>query len=101
MRNRIFYATVAGLAFAALGTVSQKAVAEDNCYFQLTSPLTAIPESTRLMDTTVETTLSFPVVMERTGSTTAVVVGTTLKPVLIERTTVVKPPRFLSFGVWP
>src|SRR5579885_985218 len=102
MKNRIIYAVIAGLAFTALGTVSQEAVAGDNTYFKMLSPLTAITQRRILSPcSTVETTISSPVVIERTTSISTVVLGTTCTPMMLEKTTVAKPHHFLSFGVWP
>lgn len=102
MKNREVYAIVAGLALAALGAASQKAIADDNCYFKVISPLTPIPESTNLMPRTIETTLSYPVVIEKTTSNTEVLFRTTSRPVMLERTDSVKPHHLpFSFGVWP
>lgn len=102
MKNRIVYALVAGLALAALGTASQMALADDNCYFKVISPLTAIPESRDLMPRTIETTFSYPAVIEKTTCNPSVLLRTTCPPMMLERTDSVKPHRLpFSFGVWP
>jgi len=106
MKNKIVFFIAAGIA---LGALAPSAMAKDCKYFKVVSAQTALIEK---VDTVpIEKTLSFPVTVERTSMTSAEINGkatpvlleeVTSLPVMLEKTTVVKPHHWpLSFGVWP
>jgi len=102
MKNRITYAVVAGMALAAIGAVSQAAIAGDTTYFRVLSPLTPITQRSVIMSgPSIETTVGSSVVIDKTVSTATVVTPANCTPVMLERTSVARPHHFLSFGVWP
>ena len=90
---------MAGLALGLVFAASQAAEAKKD-YYAILEPRVAIPsrfESTTLVETTSMN--SYPVIVERTISS-AVVLEPSKIPVVLDRTTTVRPPRFLEFGVW-
>ena len=99
MKAKFVYVMAAGLAVGMISTISQKAMADD--YYAVLSPCATMVERPDHVTRIVEKTLSYPVVIERAGITSTTVLGTSLMPVILEKTTVVRPPHFLSFGVWP
>jgi hypothetical protein len=102
MQNKVVYVMIAGLATGLLSTLSPNAVAGDKAYFAVLSPEAVMPGRLDTVSRTIETTTSYPVVIEKAGTTTTVLETARLMPVMIERTTVAKPHHLpFSFGVWP
>ncbi len=103
MQSKLAYLMIAGLATGILGTAAPKAEANDKPYFAILAPAQTIPMRSDSAYRTIETVTSYPVVFENTnGMTTTVIEGTSLRPVLLERTSVAKPHHLpFSFGVWP
>jgi hypothetical protein len=105
MKNKITYVLMAGLAMSML---SSAAMADDCKYFKVISAQSALPQLNDVVP--AERVLTFPIVVERTSTMSAVIAGkttpvlveeTTALPAMLERTTVVKPHHWpLSFGVW-
>lgn len=99
MQSKMVYVMMAGLAVGMLSTMCSKATANDNSCFAVLSPKTAIPVRLDSVSRPVETSISYPVVIERNGT---MIAGTSLMPVMLERTTVAKRHHLpFSFGVWP
>ncbi len=107
MNNKLAYVMVAGLAISIFSQAS--AIASDLTYYKVLSTQSSLPT---LVDTVpIERAMSFPVVIERTSTMSAVINGTsrpvlveeiTSLPVALERTSVAKPHHWpLSFGVCP
>lgn len=99
--HRVAYVMIAGLAVGIFSTMSPNAVAGDKHYFAVLEPQTAIPTKVDTVYRTIETTTSYPVVIE--GATTQTILNRrSLMPEMLERTTVAKPHHLpFSFGVWP
>jgi len=106
MKNKIVYLVAAGIA---LSTCSSAVMANDEAkYFKVLSAQTALPEKADVLP--IDRVMSFPVVVEKTSSMSAVIDGkstpvlveeTTALPVMLERTSVAKPHHWpISFGVW-
>lgn len=106
MKNKIIYTLIAGLAIGFIPMTSASADDEVK-YYKVLSAQTALPVKPDIVP--MQRVLTFPVVVEKTTATTTTINGqtrqvliqeTTPLPVVLERTTTVKPHRFLSFGVW-
>lgn len=108
MKIKIVYVAVVGLA---LGILSQTSAMADEykTYYKVLSTEAVIPTKTDCVP--IERALSFPVVVERTSTMSALIDGTqrtvlveetTALPVELERTSIAKPHHWpISFGVWP
>lgn len=102
MQSKVVYVMITGLAAGMLSTVTPNAVAGNKAYFAVLSPQAAMPTRQDTASHTIETTTSYPVVIEKTGTRSTMIETTTLMPVMLERTTAAKPHHFpFSFGVWP
>jgi hypothetical protein len=102
MQSRVVYIMIAGLAVCMLSTLSSRAIAGDKCYFRVLSPEAAMPTRLDNRSRTIETVTSYPAVIERTSTNFALIEGTNLMPMLLEKTTAAKPHHLpFSFGVWP
>lgn len=89
--KKYIFTGLAAMAFFA----PQLAQAAD--YYAVLEPRTAIPEryeATTMIETTA---LSYPVVIERTTTTSAVTLEPSRIPCVLDRTTTVKPPRLFQF----
>lgn len=86
----------AGLAAAVLYMAPQMAQAEDN-YYAVLEPRTAIPERYEATTMVETTALSYPVVIERTTTTSAVTLEPSKIPCVLDRTSTVPPPRLFQF----
>jgi hypothetical protein len=85
------------------------AVAHGSCYYKVLSSPTSLNSQTDIVPQ--ERALSYPIVIERTSTMSAVIEGssrkvlleeTTALPVCLERTSIAKPHHWpISFGVWP
>ncbi len=106
MKNKIVYLVAAGIACSMF---SSAAMANDECkYFKVISAQTALPTKADILP--IDKVLTFPVVVERTSTMSAVIAGkttpvlveeTTALPAMLERTTVAKRHHWpISFGVW-
>jgi hypothetical protein len=102
MQPKVVYVMIAGLAFGSLSAFAPQALASDNTYFKVLSPKSAMCVKSDSVSRTIETTTSYPVLIERTGAGSTLIEGAALMPVMLEKTTVAKPHHLpFSFGVWP
>jgi len=107
MKTKIPFALLAGLAIPML--CQTVAIAHGTSYYKVLSSPTVLTSQTDIVPQ--ELALSYPVVIERSSTMSAVIEGrsrpilveeTTALPVTLERTTIAKPHHWpLSFGVWP
>lgn len=101
MKAGFVYMMVAGLATGAFASSSLPAQADD--YFAVLSPRQAMAERSDNVLRVMDRTVSSPVIIEREGMSSVMLVGTsTSTPIMIEKTTVARPHHWpFSFGVWP
>lgn len=92
MKNKT---AMAGLVASLLFTGSQMAMAAD--YYAFLEPRTAIPDRYERSTAIQTTALAYPVLVEAVVTSSAVVLEPSRIPVMLDRTTTVRPPRFLEF----
>lgn len=107
MNHKIIYTVIAGLTLGLILPLS--AQAETPKYYKILSAQTALPVKGDVAPIE-EKVLTFPVVVERTSTSSADINGkrrtvlleeTAAMPVVLERTTMEKPHHWpLSFGSW-
>jgi hypothetical protein len=104
MQSKLAMLVIVGLATGIMGTTTQKAEAGDRSYYAILAPTQTIPMRADALYRTVDVVTSYPVVLDSSDrrTTSTFIEGTSLRPVMLERTSVAKPHHLpFSFGVWP
>lgn len=91
--KKYIFAGLAAMVFSA----PQLAQAADSNYYAILGPRTAIPERYEATTMVETTALTYPVVVERTTTTSAVTLEPSKIPCVLDRTTTVPPPRLFQF----
>ena len=102
MKTKMVYFMLAALSVGGFGMLAPNAVAGDNTYFEVLSRKAPMCVKADGENRTIETTTSYPVLIERTSDNAVLIERTCLMPVMLEKTSIAKPHHWpLSLGVWP